>query len=84
MLQQGQVFELTTRGSDGERLWAYRYRTGGRSSKRVQRGGFACEHDAAEALEWTLEQLRREQQVSRSLTLAELSRSTSLNTTYRR
>ena len=43
MLQQGQVFELTTRGLAGERLWAFRYRTGGRDSKRVQRGGsFLC------------------------------------------
>jgi hypothetical protein len=25
MLQQGQVFELATRGRDGKRLWAYRY-----------------------------------------------------------
>jgi hypothetical protein len=40
MLQQGQVFELATRGPDGKRLWAYRYRAGGRDSKRVQRGGF--------------------------------------------
>ena len=72
MKQQGQVFELQSRGSDGERLWAYRYRTGGRESKRVQRGGFACERDAAEALERALERLRREERVSPSLTLAEL------------
>jgi integrase len=38
MVQQGQVFQLTRCGPDGERLWAYRYRTGGRDSKRVQRG----------------------------------------------
>lgn len=30
MKQQGQVFELESRGSDGKRLWAYRYRTGTR------------------------------------------------------
>ena len=30
MLQQGEVFELETRGPDGQGLWAYRYRTGGR------------------------------------------------------
>lgn len=38
----------------------------------MQRGGFAAERDAAEALERELELLRREQQVARSLTLAEL------------
>jgi len=38
----------------------------------VQRGGFASERDAAEALERELERLRRERRVSRSLTLAEL------------
>jgi antitoxin (DNA-binding transcriptional repressor) of toxin-antitoxin stability system len=45
MVQQGQTIELTRRGPGGERLWAYRYRTGGRGSKRVQRGGFASEQD---------------------------------------
>jgi hypothetical protein len=35
MLQQGQVFQLETKGRDGERLWAYRCRIGGRGSKRV-------------------------------------------------
>ena len=45
---------------------------GGRGAKRVQRGGFASEQDAADALERELERLRREQRVSRSLTLAEL------------
>jgi hypothetical protein len=44
----------------------------GRGSKRIQRGGFASEHDAAEALERDLERLRRERRVSRSLTGAEL------------
>jgi hypothetical protein len=38
----------------------------------VQRGGFVSERDTAEALERELERLRREQRVSRSLTLAEL------------
>ena len=51
MVQQGQVFELTRRGRGGGPLWAYRYRTGGRDSKRVQRGGFASDQDAREALE---------------------------------
>jgi hypothetical protein len=49
MVQQGQVFELARRGQGGERLWAYRYRIGGRGSRRVQRGGFACEQDARDA-----------------------------------
>src|SRR5437588_9319346 len=72
MVQQGQTFELTRCGPDGERLWAYRYRTGGRDSRRVQRGGFASEQDARDALERELERVRRERRISRSLTLAEL------------
>jgi hypothetical protein len=68
MVQQGQTIELTRRGPDGERLWAYRHRTGGRGSKRVQRGGFASEEDARDALE----RLRRERRVTRRLTLTEL------------
>ena len=51
MFQQGQVFELTSRGREGERLWAYRFRFGGRGSRRIQRGGFRSERDAREALE---------------------------------
>ncbi len=51
MLQQGQVFVLKSSGPDGGTRWAYRYRVGGRGSRRVQRGGFASERDAAEALE---------------------------------
>src|SRR5436853_6676497 len=72
MVQQGQTIELTRRGADGMPLWAYRYRTGGRDSKRVQRGGFASEQDARDALERELERVRRERRISRSLTLAEL------------
>ena len=72
MVQQGQIVELTCRGPDGQRLWAYRYRAGGRDSKRVQRGGFASEQDARDALERELERLRREQRIARRLTLAEL------------
>ena len=68
MVQQGQPIELTRRGLNGERLWAYRYRTGGRDSKRVQRGGFASEQDARDALE----RLRRERRVAHRLTFAEL------------
>jgi len=44
----------------------------GRDSKRVQRGGFATEQDARDALDRELECLRRERRISRSLTLAEL------------
>src|SRR6266508_3960775 len=72
MSQQGQLIQLKWTGRDGEPLWAYRFRVGGRDSKRVQRGGFASERDAAEALERELDRLRREQRVSRSLTVAEL------------
>jgi hypothetical protein len=72
MSQQGQVIRLKRRGRTGESLWAYRYRAGGRDSKRVQRGGFASERDAAEALERELERLRRERRISCSVTVAEL------------
>jgi hypothetical protein len=72
MSQRGQLIRLKRTGREGEALWAYRYRVGGRDSKRVQRGGFASQRDAAEALERELERLRREQWVARSLTLAEL------------
>src|SRR5262249_53565122 len=64
--------ELTRRGPGGERLWAYRFRTGGRGSRRVQRGGFASEQDARDALERELERLRRERRITGTLTLAEL------------
>jgi hypothetical protein len=72
MSQRGQLIQLKSTGRDGEVTWAFRYRVGGRDSKRVQRGGFASERDAAEALDRELERLLREQRVSRSLTLAEL------------
>src|ERR671935_1386813 len=72
MVQQGQTIELTRRGPGDERLWAYRYRTGGRGSRRVQRGGFASGQDARDALERQLERLRRERRIARRLTLAEL------------
>jgi integrase len=72
MSQQGQLIRLKRKGRYGEPVWAYRYRVGGRGSKRVQQGGLASERDAAEALERDLERLRREQRVARSLTLAEL------------
>jgi hypothetical protein len=72
MVQQGQTFQLKRHGPAGEQLWAYRYRTGGRGSKRVQRGGFASEQGARDALERELERLRREQRITRRLTLDEL------------
>jgi integrase len=72
MSQHGQLIQLKRRGRDGQALWAFRYRVGGRGSKRVQRGGFASEREAAAALERELERLRREQRVARSLTLGEL------------
>ena len=72
MLQQGQVFELGTTGGDGVPLWAYRYRAGGRTAKRLQRGGFASEQDAHAALERALERLRRRQNQGRMLMLGEL------------
>src|SRR5207248_8874965 len=55
-----------------EPQWAYRYRAGGRDSQRVQRGGFASERDATDALERALDRVRREQRIPRSLTFAEL------------
>jgi integrase len=72
MSQQGQLIRLARTGRGGEPLWAFRSRAGGRDSTRVRRGGFASERDAAEALERELEWLRREQRISRSLTVAEL------------
>src|SRR5215204_5652914 len=70
MAQQGQVFPLPAEGKDGTR-WAYRYRVGGRGSRRLQRGGFPSEQAAAEALERVLEQLRREHGLVETPTLAE-------------
>jgi hypothetical protein len=72
MAQQGQVFGLKGRGADGRTAWAYRYRAGGRGSRRVQRGGFVSEQAATEALERALEQLRREQGLVEAPTLSEL------------
>jgi len=72
VLQQGQVFMLKRRGRDGEPQWAYRYRTGGRDSRRIQRGGHASEQDAIEALERELDRVRREWRIPRSLVFAEL------------
>jgi hypothetical protein len=72
MSQRGQLIRLRSASKDEEPLWAYRYRRGGRGTKRVQRGGFVSERDAAEALERELERLRRERRLANSLTLSEL------------
>src|SRR2546423_12929267 len=71
-MQQGQVFELKKRAVDGSPVWAYRYRTDGPVSRRLQRGDFSTERDAAEALERALEHLRRQKGVGSTLTLKEL------------
>jgi integrase len=71
-MQQGQVFELKKRAVDGRPAWAYRYGTDGPGSRRLQRGGFFSERDAAEALERELEHLRRQKGVGSTLTLKEL------------
>src|SRR3954454_9612410 len=71
-MQQGQVFELKKRAVDGSPVWPYRYRTGGPGSRRLQRGGFSSERDAAEALERALEHLRRQKGGGSTLTLKEL------------
>ena len=72
MFQQGQVFRLRTRGSNESQRWAYRYRVGGRGSKRVQRGGFKSEQAAIEALERALERLQRERGLVEAPPLREL------------
>jgi hypothetical protein len=47
MWQQGQVFKLKAKSTDGQPLWAYRYRLEGRGSARPQVGGFATRADPA-------------------------------------
>ena len=69
-VQQGQVSNLDSKGVDAGALWAYRYRTGGSGSKRVQRGGFASEDDARAALARALEKLRRDNGIAKPVTLA--------------
>jgi hypothetical protein len=49
--------KLKTRGADGQPLWAYRYRLGGRSSERRQVGGFATRAEAEKALRRVLDRL---------------------------
>ena len=46
MIQQGQVFELKARSSEGDPLWACRYRVAGRGSVRLQVGGFGSRAEA--------------------------------------
>lgn len=70
MVHQGQTIELTSRGADGESLWADRYRTGGRDSKRVQRGGCTSEQEPRDALYRELERVRRERRITRRLSKA--------------
>ena len=70
MTQQGQVFPLASHAA--QTRWAYRYRVGGRGSRRLQRGGFESEEAATEALERALEHLRRERGLVEAPTLREL------------
>jgi len=72
MAQQGQVFVMKSNGPSGSPLWGYRYRTGGRGSGRVQRGGFVSEQDACESLERLLERMRRANGIGSTLTLTGL------------
>jgi hypothetical protein len=72
MAQQGQVFELKGRDAETGTTWAYRYRLGGRGSRRVQRGGFESAQAAAEALARALKRLRREQGLIEAPRLREL------------
>lgn len=73
MSQQGQLVKLKTSDQNGNQLWAYRYRSAGRGSKRIQRGGFASERDAREALRRALERTRRKTRLgTRTVTLSEL------------
>src|SRR6266511_1507250 len=72
MAQLGQVVQMKSKTAGGEPRWGYRYRVGGRGSRRVQRGGFQSERDAGEALERALERLRRANGTASTLTLATL------------
>ncbi|MGB0091933.1 MAG: hypothetical protein WBP81_05310 [Solirubrobacteraceae bacterium] len=71
MVRRGQVFPLKSRGADGA-SWAYRYRIGGRDSKRMQRGGFPSKRAAGEALERALDRLRQEQGLAEGPSLSGL------------
>jgi integrase len=71
MAQQGQVFKLKTSNSNGDPVWAYRYRLDGRGSRRPQVGGFARRAEAQRALRRELARLRPGGRAA-TLTLAEL------------
>jgi hypothetical protein len=71
MVQRGQVFALKS-GGDDRAVWAYRYRIGGRDSRRVHCGGFPTGNAAAQALDRALEHLRQEHGRAETPTLAEL------------
>src|SRR6266545_8273021 len=71
VIQQGQVFKLKARGTDGRQLWAYRHRIDGRGSARPQVGGFASRAEAEEALRKALARLRPGG-CATTMTLAEL------------
>jgi hypothetical protein len=70
VIQQGQVFKLQARCADGEPLWAYRYRVGGRSSARLQVGGFSSKAEAQRALQNKLARLLPDRRAA-ALTLGE-------------
>jgi hypothetical protein len=57
MIQQGQVFKLKAKGTDGAPLWAYRYRDAGRGSTRRQVGGFTTRTEAQCALRKVLDRI---------------------------
>ena len=71
-MQQGQVCELKKRALMAARSGRTGTGTAGPGSRRLQRGGFSSERDAAEALERALEHLRRQKGVGSTLTLKEL------------
>ena len=70
MIQQGQVFKLQATCVDGEPLWAYRYRTAGRGSARLQVGGFSSKAEAQRALQNKLARLLPDRRAA-ALTLGE-------------
>jgi integrase len=71
MAQQGQVFKLKTSNTNGDPVWAYRYRLDGRGSPRPQVGGFATRAEAQRALRRELARLRPGGRAA-TVTLAEL------------
>jgi hypothetical protein len=71
MLQQCQVFTLKARDTEGEPLWAYRYRDAGRGSARRQVGGFAMKGETQKALHKVLDRLGPRGRAS-TITLSDL------------